>query len=156
MKNIHIKGVLAEDVAQYYYEMLRDEVDWIKVPNRKQSKLHNHSKHINTLTELGNIANPTIMKVLAKQFNNNEKMNILGCNLDLYENGEMFCPVNTHLNQTEIIIALGCSRTVIINDKKHILNNGDVMIFKSKRYEIVQEKDVKEGCLFITIFTLLE
>ena len=68
--------------------------------------------------------------------------NVAGFYLNLYENGEMYTPTHKH-ESNQIIISLGVSRTLIINSKKYLCQNGDILIFGNQKHGVPKEIGLK-------------
>ena len=68
----------------------------------------------------------------------------------------METPSHKHDGQTQIILSLGTTRTLIINSKKYDSNNGDIFIFGSQIHSIPKEHNITDGRISIALFTQLQ
>jgi hypothetical protein len=83
----------------------------------------------------------------------NETHTIWGTHLNYYQNGNNYVPPHNHLIQYQVIISLGATRTLIVNDENIKLENGDiVMIGKGVFHSVPIEPEVTEGRISIALF----
>lgn len=162
MSTIYLPAVLPEDVATYYYQALRDTISWddgifskrYKGPTRKAHQYTSQSPARELLEELAQILSPIIMKELNDQ--PYQTLDVLGCYLNYYVNGEMFTPSHTHPGQHQIILSLGATRTLNISNRKYALQNGDLIVFGSQSHGVPKEPEVQDGRISIAIFTIMK
>lgn len=72
--------------------------------------------------------------------------------LNYYRNGKDFAPQHKHPGTTQIVISLGCPRTLNVAKRDFIMQNGDAIIFGSSMHGVVADPDCNEARISIAIF----
>lgn len=132
MKTLYIPNGIPDSVASYYYETLRTSIKW-ETPSqhgihsrhgntRKAYKVTNDSTILPLLQEIFSAISPTVMTTICKETNYNY-MDRGECYLNYYENGEMFTPSHDHPGQVQLIISLGATRTLEIDENTQSMGN---------------------------------
>jgi hypothetical protein len=72
--------------------------------------------------------------------------------LNYYENGEMWTPNHSHSGTHQLVISLGCPRTLQVTKKDYRMENGDAILFGSAIHGVPKEVNVKKGRISIATF----
>jgi len=154
----YLPKVLNDDISDYYYNSLNNLIEWYdREYVRGQEDLHVKliklvlTQILNILREIAFIISTPVMKSLSK-YNQYKSLNIVGCYLNYYENEKHYTPSHKHLKTIQIIISLGATRTLLINNKKYNSNNGDVFIFNEQIHGVPVEKNKNNSRISIALF----
>jgi len=77
---------------------------------------------------------------------------ILSVYFNYYQNGDNYCPKHQHLGIKQIIISLGSSRNLYVNNNKYNLTDGSIFLFGSEYHEIKKQKNITNPRISIVIF----
>jgi hypothetical protein len=75
--------------------------------------------------------------------------------LNYYENGEIWTtdhPNHSHSGTHQLVISLGCPRTLQVTKKDYRMENGDAILFGSAIHGVPKEVNVKEERIGIATF----
>jgi hypothetical protein len=164
MRTIHVKNAIDDGLATYFYEILRDKIDWkneIKSHRVNDTRKSRNAFEITnrealfTLNQILEICSPVIVKTLIKAIPSAQSVKLLGVYLNYYQNENDFTPNHKHDSQ-QIIISLGCPRDLQIGTKVYESGNGDITMFSTAIHGVPKSVKKCEGRISIALFAKIE
>lgn len=141
------KGVLDKNFATSLYNLLENGIEWDEgVRSRKGFTRKAKALHLGMIP----VIDEAIAIALSSLTNISYEVEFIY--LNYYENGEMWTPNHSHSGTHQMVISLGCSRTLQVTKKDYVMENGDVILFGSAIHGIPKEPNVKEGRISIATF----
>lgn len=146
-KTVFVKSVIDPVEATNLYNSLFCDIEW-EEGVRSVKGFTRMAKAINygDVVEIDTIINKSLKSVTDKAYL------IEGIYLNYYENGKSWTPSHTHPGTHQLVISLGATRTLQINKKDFIMENGDVVIFGGSAHGLPKDLNVTEGRISIATF----
>ena len=146
-KTVYKKKVLNENYATSLYHLLSNGIEWDEgVRSRKGFTRKAKALRIGDIPEVDEAIGLALSSVTKTPYN------VEFIYLNYYENGEMWTPNHSHAGTHQMVISLGCPRTLQVSKKDYLMENGDVILFGSAIHGIPKEPNVKEGRIAIATF----
>lgn len=142
-------NVLENQQARDLYKRLKHEIKWHD-GIRSKSGFTRKAYAVDNEEPIAFIINQYIAEVLIKM--NKTNYTILGVYLNYYENGDMWTPRHTHKDTHQLVISLGCDRTLQVGKRDYIMRNGDAIIFGSSIHGVAKDASVKKARISIATF----
>lgn len=145
-KTVFKKDVINSDIAAGLYNFLKWNIEWEDGVKSKFG-FTRKAKPLN----YGDIKEIDDVIDIALQSLTDTEYVIQGIYLNYYENGNMWTPNHTHKGTHQLVISLGCTRTLQINKKNFSMSNGDAIIFGSSAHGVPKDDSV-DGRISIATF----
>lgn len=161
IKTKHFKSIIDEKTSTFYYDLLKNSVNWDKGIKDKYNKETRPAKNIEDIEneDIVNMITELIFKALDKinfiSKNEYKQLIIHDQYINYYVSGNNYTPMHSHHGLVQIVISLGTTRTLIIGKKEYKSENGDVFVFGSSTHGVPKEEKIKEGRISIALFCKL-
>lgn len=149
----HYPSLLDSNLSNQTYTYLRDNIKWeAGVPSRTTG----FTRFAKDLNYGDNQLVDNILIEVFTKLNLKDKYQIQGIYLNYYMNGTHNTPSpspsHSHVNQTQLIVSLGATRTLRVGSKNYPMSNGDIIIFGSSTHSISVESSILDGRISIATF----
>ena len=149
VKTVYEKEFIHGDVADELFNHLRDSIDWDdSIYSRKEKSITRKGKAI----DLDSYDDEKLLSVIFLVLEHYNVSIIHGVYLNYYRDGNDFTPVHKHEATNQIIISLGCTRTLTVGKKEYQIGNGDIMYFGSSLHGIKKDTECNDERISIAIF----
>jgi hypothetical protein len=146
-KTIYRAQALDPDMATGLYYSLEEGIAW-EEGIRSRSGFTRKAKSIE-LSEYPDLES-IVVKVIRDLTDRNYV--ILGTYLNYYVDGNMYTPNHTHPGTCQLVISLGATRTLNLENKSYEMSNGDAIIFGSSVHGVPKDPTVTKGRISIATF----
>ena len=146
------KGYINTEEAEQIYRILKKHVPWnegVKTRYGKTSRLQCSLDDCQLKIRL------PLTNIISKILDRNV---VLGIYLNYYRNGNDYCPKHKHTDTKQMIISLGSTRVMKINNVDYEINSGDVVLFDDEEHSIDrikedgESRECMEGRISIAVF----
>lgn len=153
MKTVHLPGFVEAGLADRLFMHLKENMDWQDgIYSNYKRRVTRKACALSALEVMQDeILFPVVLEVL-QQFAVPEQQ-MPDVYLNYYRNGNDFTPSHTHKDSNQIVISLGCTRTLKIASKNYETAHGDVIFFGSSAHG-VPEDDSVDARISIAMFCL--
>lgn len=145
MCTIYKKQIINKDIADSLYLYLKDNIVW-EDAYRSSHNFTRKAKPLNlgVIKEVDNVI-LFILNTLDKKYK------VKSMYINYYVDGTMFAPEHRHVNNYQLVLSLGETRTLTIEHEKYRMESGDVILFGGQLHSVPKE-DTNNGRISITAF----
>ena len=146
---VYVPGYLAEERAEYLYEIARTFLDplWEKGP--RSSRLAT-AQSADFIPEIGEVIREIVDEYIPRSL-------VYNCYYNLYEDGSMYTPNHSHPGTLQIIISLGPGiRTLKVGKKNYPQHPGTLTIFGSSTHGVAREPHIRDPRIGVAVFCTRE
>lgn len=139
-------GLIDNDRALATFEYFKDNIEWVDgVPSR--SGFTRKARPM-TLGE-DDVLDTIILETLQTLGISN--VILFGIYLNYYRDGNDYTPNHTHPGTRQVVISLGCTRTLNVSNKVYNMGNGDVIIFGSALHGVPKDLNCLDARISIAL-----
>ena len=149
------KQIIDEETATSVFDFLLNNGQWEDGIYSKRLKRVTRKAYSPDLNNMDSTVDLMIMDLLIQCFNKlnlTEKYLISDIYVNYYRNGQDSAPSHSHPGQTQLVLSLGTTRTLIVGNKHYNVENGDVIIFGSSTHQVPQELHITTPRISIATF----
>lgn len=135
-KEIILRNYLNESVSEDLFIQLLTAIQWREGIKTRFGK----STRKACMISIDNDLFHSILQYIEVPLRQYNVGNVVGFYLNLYENGEMYTPNHKHIGTNQLVLSLGTSRILKIENKSITLNSGDIIIFGEQLHGVPRTK----------------
>jgi len=147
VRTMHYPNAISGNAALALYNHLKDTIVWDDgIPSK-----HGFTRKAKALNI---IQDDFIAPIIQSAINicDITHLQLVGCYLNYYRNGNDYTPNHSHKDTVQVIISLGETRTLMVGKKAYTVNNGDVTIFGSSVHGVPKDVACVNGRISIALF----
>lgn len=152
VKTEYFTSFIDTETANQYYLFLKGNVHWVDGIYSRKARGPTRLAFATNDNQTGFVDEFVSQIVHGVLKRLDRKYNLLGSYLNYYVNGNHYCPSHRHIDNIQLVISLGATRSLKIGSKIYTLKSGDVIIFGSSAHEVPIEPNVTEGRISIATF----
>jgi len=149
-RTVYLPRVLSVDHAEVLYHQICLDVDWHEgIRSRKGQTRQAYAVRGNE--DFSSVITDAILKAL-QAFQTAATYTVDGIYLNFYRDGNDWLPSHSHKGTLQLVISLGCCRTLRVGSKTYILEPGSAIIFGGSQHSIEKDLAVTDGRISIATF----
>jgi len=147
-RTVFKKRVIDAEVATDLYNFLKWNIEWVDGV-KSRSGFTRKAKPLNygDIKEIDDVIDTALMSLTDTEYI------IEGIYLNYLRDGNDWVPSHTHKGTHQLVISLGGTRTLQINNKDFSMSNGDAIIFGSSAHGVPKDDSV-DGRISIATFMI--
>lgn len=148
-----IEGCIDEEVSNSMLTYFINNIDWGEGIKTRYGNFTRYQAHINECSE---DITDSILELIRQCFNEQgidlNTIDIVSIYLNYYRDGNDYCPKHRHEGTNQMLLTLGSSRNLYIDNTKFTLSNGSVIFFGNEYHEVKKEKRCGGPRISIVVF----
>ena len=145
-KTVFKKAVIDSQIATNLYNSLLYGIDWQEgVRSAKGFTRLAKPLAYGEISEIDDVIDSALRSLTDQRYL------IESIYLNYYENGSSWTPSHTHKGTHQLVVSLGETRTLLVNKKDYMMENGDAIIFGSSAHGVPKDA-TSEGRISIATF----